>query len=50
MYEDIILKEKYGKPPTEKEFKVLFCSICELYKNCHFNAIKECIKEFNEKT
>ena len=53
MFEDIIYREEepsYNKKDVdEKEFKVLFCSICELYKNCGFAALEECIKEFNEK-
>ena len=52
MYEDIIT-DKQGptyssKEVTEKEFKVLFCTICDLFKDCKFAALKECIKEFKE--
>ena len=50
MYEDI-LKQNYdltydNKAPTAEEFKVIFCSVCELYKDCQFNALEACIQEY----
>lgn len=48
MYEDIISKHRKCTEVTEAEFKVLFCTICELYKNCKYDALKECIEEFKE--
>ena len=52
MYDDI-LDPKYdftfdNKQPTMEEFKVIFCSVCDLYKDCQFNAIEQCIKEYME--
>lgn len=50
MFEDLIDEPVYErKGLNENEFKVLFCSICNLYKNCQTAAIQECIKEWQEK-
>jgi hypothetical protein len=52
MYEDIITDKKgptyNSKNVTVQEFKVLFCTICELYEDCKFNAIEQCMKEYEE--
>lgn len=50
MFEDIIEKEpepKYCNKDalTENEFKILYCAICNIAKDCQFAAIIECMKE-----
>ncbi len=52
MFEDLIdesdepVYERKGL--NENEFKILFCSICNLYKDCKTDIIKKCIKEYQE--
>ena len=51
MFEDLLKEKgpKYSdKSLSDEEFKVLFCTICSLYKDCKFAALKECIKEWQE--